>query len=141
MRKETNRRNGRWQKIYQFDLNGNFIREFASAGEAQEFGCGNSMNIKRACKTLGKYKGYNWRFAEDGYVMKVKPSRIYTKEQFVHAYKPVIQYSKTMEYITEYESITTAANALGIPYTSCISACLAGRLPTAHGFKWEYKGK
>ena len=141
LRKETNRKSGRWQRIYQFDLDGNFIHEFASAGEASELGFGNMYNIKRACKTLGKYKGYNWRFAEDGRVMKINPQRIYTKEQFIHAYKPVIQYSKTMEYITEYESITTAANALGIPYTSCISACLAGRLPSAHGFKWEYKNK
>lgn len=141
LRIETNRRNGNYQKIFQFDLDGNFIREFASAGEASENGFGNYMNIKRACKTLGKYKGYNWRFAEDGYVMKVKPSRVYTKEQFVHQYKPVIQYSKTMEYITEYESLTTAANALGISYTSCISACLSGKLPSAHGYKWEYKYK
>lgn len=141
LRKETNRRNGRWQKIYQFDLDGNFIREFASAGEAEEFGFGFSMNIKRACRTLGKYKGYNWRFAEDGYIMKVKPPRIYSKEQFKNQVRPVIQYSKTMEYITEYESITEAAKTLGISYTSCIGACLAGRCSTAHGFKWEYKNK
>ena len=139
LRKETNRRNGRWKKIYQFDLEGNFIREFASAGEAAELGLGNGCNIKRACKTLGKYKGYNWRFADDGKVMNIKSPRIYSQEQYRHQYKPVIQYSKTMEYITEYESITAAANAVGVSYTSCISACLVGKCPTAHGFKWEYK--
>lgn len=141
LRKETNRRNGRWQKIYQFDLDGNFIREFASAGEASEFGFGNWCNIKRACKILGKYKGYNWRFAEDGYVMKVKPPHIPDPKQYKKQYKPVIQYSMTMDYIAEYESVNSAASAVGVTYNSCISACLTGRLPSAHGFKWEYKNK
>lgn len=139
LRKETNRKNGRWRKIYQFDLNGNFIREFVCAGEAQELGFGNQLNIKRACRTLGKYKGYNWRFAEDGKKMKVKSPRVYMKEQFIHQYRPVIQYDKSWNYISEYESITSAAKALGISYTSSIGACLSGRIPTAHGYKWKYK--
>ena len=140
LRKETNRKRGYWQKIFQFDLEGNFLHEFSSAGEAVEWlKKGSTMNIKRACKTLGKYHGYNWRFAEDGYVMKVKPKRVYTKEQFVHQYRPVIRYDLNMNYIDEFESITAAATALGIPYTSCIGACLTGKIPTAHKYKWKYK--
>lgn len=139
LRKETNRRNGRWQKIFQFDEEGNFIREFASAGEASEYGFGNACNIKRACKTLGKYNGYNWRFSEDGYVMKKKAPRKYVKEQYRHAFRPVLQYDKEMKYIGEYESITAAAHSLGINYSSSIGACLAGKIPTAHGYKWKYK--
>lgn len=139
LRKETNRQNGRWKKIYQFDLDGNYIREFSSAGEASENGFGNYSNIIRACKTLGAYKGYNWRFVEDGKVMKKRPKRIYKKETFAHAFKAVKQFTKNMEFIAEYESITAAARALGIPYNSGIGACLAGKIPTAHGFKWQYK--
>jgi hypothetical protein len=140
LRKDTNRKNGRWPKILQFDLNGSLLHIFNSTGEAIEsLGKGSTRNIRRACKTLGTYYGYNWRFAEDGLVMRVKPKRIYKKEQFIHSYKPIIRYDRKMNYIDEFESITAAAMALGIPYTSCIGACLAGKIPTAHNYKWRYK--
>lgn len=143
MRKETNRKNGRWKKIYQFDLDGNFIREFASAGEAQELGFGLALNIKRACKTLGKYKGYNWRFAEDGYVMKVKPpkqkkpKKVYVLKGY--ATKRVVKCSKNGAIIKEYDSIKDAMADNGIKYCSSISSCLSGRRPTAGGYVWKYK--
>lgn len=144
LRKETNRKNGRWQKIYQFDLDGNFIREFASAGEAEEFGFGFSMNIKRACRTLGKYKGYNWRFAEDGYIMKVKPPKqkkpkMARYKDHSYSFKAVVKFDKDGNRLAEYESIKSAMADNGIKYCSQISGCLSGKRHTAGGYIWKYK--
>lgn len=142
LRKETNRKNGRWRKIYQFDLNGNFIREFVCAGEAQELGFGNQLNIKRACRTLGKYKGYNWRFAEDGEIMKVKPQKEKKpKKQYIpkgRPYKSVSKYSKSGDYVCSYNSIKEAIADSGIKYHSLISRCLKGERPSAGGYIWKY---
>lgn len=143
LRIETNRRNGNYQRIFQFDLNGKFVREFSSAGEASENGFGNYENIKRACRTLGKYKGYNWRFAEDGYVMKVKPpkqkkpKKVYVLKGY--ATKRVVKCSKNGAIIKEYDSIKDAMADNGIKYCSSISSCLSGRKHTAGGFVWKYK--
>ena len=144
LRKETNRKNGRWQKIFQFDLSGKFIREFASAGEAEEFGFGNQCNIKRACKTLGKYKGYNWRFAEDGFIMKIKPPKPKKPKKECYKdhsynYKKVIKYDRFGNQLCEYNSIKDAMADNGIKYCSVISDCLSGRKHTAGGFVWKYK--
>lgn len=143
LRKETNRRRGYWQKIFQFDLDGNFLREFASAGEAVEWlKKGSTMNIKRACKTLGKYYGYNWRFAEDGYVMKAKvPKPKKPKKQYVckgrHT-KAVAKYDKDGILIKAYNSIKEAMADNGIKYCSSISECLSGNSHTSGGFIWKY---
>ena len=144
LRKETNRRNGRWQKIYQFDLDGNFIREFASIGEACELGFGNWNNIRRACKTLGRYNGYNWRFAEDGYVMKVKPPKQKKpkKERYKdhsYSFKAVVKFDKNGNKLAEYESIKSAMADNGIRCDSGISSCLRGKHHTCGGFVWKYK--
>lgn len=143
LRKETNRKNGRWQKIYQFTIDGKFVREYASAGEAEEFGFGNQMNIKRACRTLGNYKGYAWRFAEDGKVMKVKPPRQKKpKKVYVlkgYPTKQVLKCAKDGTVIKGYNSIKEAMADNKIKYCSSISSCLSGRRPTAGGYIWKYK--
>lgn len=144
LRIETNRRKGNYQRIFQFDLDGNFIREFASAGEASENGFGLALNIKRACKTLGKYKGYNWRFAEDGYVMKVKPPKQKKpkRERYKdhsYSFKAVVKFDKHGNRLAEYESIKSAMSDNGIKYCSQISSCLSGKKHTAGGYVWKYK--
>lgn len=53
--------------IVQMDMEGNVIREWSSAMEAQRNGYNNGA-INRCCKgKLNKHKGYRWMFAEDYY--------------------------------------------------------------------------
>lgn len=139
MRKETNRRNVRWKKVYQFDLDGNFIREFSSASEAEELGLGCYPDIIRSCRILGKHKGYNWRFASDGKIMRRKERYVRPPEFYDYNRNGVIKFDKDGNYIAEYNSITDAALSCGKTYTSMISACLNGREKYAHGFSWKYK--
>lgn len=37
-----------------------------------------------------------------------------------------------------FESISSAAKAMGVNYSTSISACCRGKLQTAHGLKWEF---
>lgn len=51
--------------------------------------------------------------------------------------KPVIAYTTAGEYVGKYESITLAAEALGMKSATHISACLRGTRKTAGGFVWK----
>ena len=52
--------------------------------------------------------------------------------------KPVLQYDKNMQYITEYSSIKEANIVLGIAYQH-IGACCRGERKSAGGFIWKFK--
>ena len=52
--------------------------------------------------------------------------------------KPVIQYSKTGEFIAEYLSINEAERLTGC-YHQHISKCCKGKLKSCGGFIWKYK--
>ena len=53
--------------------------------------------------------------------------------------KPVIQLSKTGEYIAEFISISEAQRVLNLKTYTSISECCSGKRKSAYGFKWEYK--
>lgn len=51
--------------------------------------------------------------------------------------RPVIQFDKNMNKLSEYASISEASKSTGI--LACdISNCIAGRLKTSGGYKWTY---
>lgn len=53
--------------------------------------------------------------------------------------KPVIVYDLNGNYISEYESASLAAQALGIPLSPHIYGCLHGERKHSHGYIWKYK--
>lgn len=54
------------------------------------------------------------------------------------ATKPIIQYYKDNTILSEWKSLTQAANTLGINIGS-ISSCIKGKQKTAGGYIWKYK--
>lgn len=54
--------------------------------------------------------------------------------------KPVVQYDKSGNRISEYESITAAKNALGIPHAQ-ISAVCRGKRKSTYGMYFRFKDK
>ena len=52
--------------------------------------------------------------------------------------KRVYQLDKNGNILCEFESVTSAAKALNISYTSGIFAVLAGKQNEAHGYLWRY---
>lgn len=51
--------------------------------------------------------------------------------------KPIVQFSKSLEFIKVWDSATDAANELGGNAT-CIAACCRKRASSAYGFIWRY---
>ena len=52
--------------------------------------------------------------------------------------KPIVQYTKSGQFIQEWKSATDAAIQLNIQRAN-ISKCIAGKLPSAGGYLWKHK--
>lgn len=52
--------------------------------------------------------------------------------------RPILQYSKTGEFIREWKSVTDLKNETGMDITH-VSSCCRGKRKTANGFRWKYK--
>lgn len=97
--------------ILQYDLEGNFIKEWEFAKQPIHAGIGTDYNGISAC-CLGKQKtsnGYIWRFKEEDVPLKIEvPSRkTYKKGVTRNKNQSIIIYGK------KYNSVTEAANDLG----------------------------
>lgn len=55
--------------------------------------------------------------------------------------KPIIQYSKSGEFIKEWNSLSEAVEYLNFKSHSSISMCLTESRNYAYGFVWKYKNK
>lgn len=114
-------------KIYQFTLNGEFVKEWNSITEAEfNFGKGIKDNLS---KKTNKSHGFVWNYN------KTFPG--YNNKDHGNAVK-VIQKSKNGVIIKEWNSFTQIQKELKYP-TSNISACCLKKQKTAYGFIWEYK--
>lgn len=93
--------------VYQYDIKGNFIKEFNGIEEAEkEIGVSNS-SISKCCKGIFRMShGYIWRFKDE--FIPIKPIR---REKYSDA---VVQYDKNMKVIKEFKSVNDASNQLGV---------------------------
>ena len=123
----------RAKAVLQYDLDGNFIKEYVSANNADdELGLGHG-NVYSAC--IGKKKsvgGFMWRFKTDNYPIKIDPYK-------TNQSKPVQQLDLNGNLIRVWNSAKEAGDSLGIA-ASGITACCKGydKYVTAGGFKWKY---
>jgi len=56
-------------------------------------------------------------------------------------YKKICQFNKTGEFIQTFNSLQSAAKSLNCKYTTSITNCLKGKLPSALGFLWCYENE
>jgi group I intron endonuclease len=119
------------KKVFQYSLDGEFIKEWDSAVDAGlELNITHS-NITKVCKGERKKTGeFIWSYD------KIKVEEYKRKE--LKTKKPVLQLNVNNEIINEFESVSEAARTLDI-LTSSILNCLKGRCKSSGGFKWEYK--
>ena len=132
----------RIKKVYQYDMDGNYIKEFTSIAEAlREVAphIKSSGNITLCCK--GKRHnayGFQWSYEYNG----DKIDRCLTREEITSSVMsmPVYQYSLSGDYIREYKSISEAKNITGL---TGIQYCISGVNKTSGGFQWfnEYMGE
>lgn len=118
--------------VMQYDLHGNFIKEFHGIQQAQR-----ELGINHIFECLiGKRKtagSFQWRYSSD----RDNVSAV-TYQKSGKPYRELYQYDKQMKIIKTWSSITEAAEALNISKSSIVTVC-KGRRKTAGGFIWKYK--
>lgn len=125
--------------VCQFDLDLNFIKEYSSANYAEQCtGIWQSM-ILGCCHNKSGYKtagGYVWIFKEN--LNNINFDEY--KKQLLHEKlpKPVCQFSLSMEFIAEYDSIGQAGRETNIPYAN-ISFAASSKYKQAGGYIWIFK--
>lgn len=111
--------------IYQYDLDGNLIKEWDSVKQAGEALGINRPSISNCLK--GRYKsagGFIWRYS----VEEVSP---------VKKTKSIEQYDLDGNLIKVWDSINSIEN--GTDYKrKTIYACANGQNSTAYGYVWKY---
>ena len=132
------------RSIYQYDRNtGEFINEYCSAAEAERTLGIDKESISSVCrKRIKSIGGYIFRFKSDKLIYGEKLS----DEEFIISknthFRPVIQYSKSGDFIKEYPSIRDAELAFNKKQGSTlIWHCCNGKKPSALGYIWAYKGE
>lgn len=125
--------------VCQFDTDMNFICEYISAKEAsRRTGIWESM-ILGCCHNQAGYitaGGYVWIFKDDLSHINFEEYKKRLKHEKIP--KPVCQYSLSMEFVAEYESIGKASRATGIAGAN-ISAAISGKYKQAGGYVWILK--
>jgi len=119
------------KKAYQYDLDGNFIKEWRCIIDAtKEHGYDNGLII-RCCKKRPNYRsayGYMWFYEYLG--EKIAP---------LNKHKKVRQFDlQTNETICMYKSSKEASNKLGKLQPSLIVSVCINKRKDAYGYGWEY---
>lgn len=129
------------KSIIQYDLEGNFIKEWESALIASielniDMG-GVGLCCCGKIKTSGKYI---WKFKTKNYKLKInkpkrKPTKQYNSTPRLNKRVPINQYDLEGNFIKEWSSIDEAQKIMG----GFIAGCLNGRQKSSGGFSWKYK--
>lgn len=116
--------------VKQYDLEGNFIKEWPSIVEAEST---LEINNVRACcvhkrHTAGKWV---WRYSKDNI------DHIDSKEILAKHSRAVYQYSLDNVLLNKFDRIQDAVIKTGVD-KKAIQECCAGRKKTGKGFIWKY---
>lgn len=117
--------------VYQYDLEGNFIKEWKSLIEIQETLGYLKTNISHCC--LGKYLsayGFIWSYE--------KTDNIQYTNKNLQKQRKVYQLTKDMEIIKIWENLVCIEKFYGYSRTR-ISECCLCKSKTAYGYIWRYE--
>lgn len=115
------------KKVTQYDLKGNWVRDFNSIKEAEELL--NIYNVGSCCSGVSKSAGgFIWRYYGDDSPKKYSNKTI----------RGVLQYDLLGNLIGEYDSLIEAANMTGSK-SNCIQMCCVGKYKHSNSFIWKYK--
>ena len=126
-------RERRSSPVYQYSLDGNYLRMFSSVQKARRET--NIGHIERCCNGDQKQAGgFIWSYDKSTAVPPVQNDNPATKKRVVY------QYGLDGHRISEYDSAYHAEKATGINQTAIRNVCL-GRNHTAGGYVWSYENK
>lgn len=117
--------------VLQYDLYGNFIKEWDSLKEASDYY--NTYCISNACRQLAPTAvGFQWKYKSDD--RPIKDIHNNTNKKIIYVY------TLDGQFINQYESISEAVRQLNIPINrTCldVSHCYADiRKNSSHGYRW-----
>lgn len=117
--------------ILQYDLYGNFIKEWDSLKEASDYY--KTYCISNACRQLAPTAvGFQWKYKNDDRIIKDIHNSTNKKTIYV--------YTLDGQFINQYESISDAVRKLNIPINRSyldVSNCYADiRKNSSHGYRW-----
>lgn len=121
----------KYKTVYQYDLDGNFIKEWKNLAEIEEELGYYQTNISRCCigKSPSSY-GYIWSYDK-------RDDIVYSNKN-IQKQKKVYQFSKDMKLISEWDNLGVIENTLGYNRSS-ISDCCRCKIKTAYGYIWRYE--
>lgn len=120
--------------VYQYDLCGNFVKEYSSTMEAQRQSSYSQGTISSCCRgERNSAYGYIWSYKE---LTKEEIKKIAYKANIG---RTILQFDLNDNFIKEYTSINEIKKELNIKYNEYISSCCKGKRNKAYGFKWKYK--
>lgn len=133
------------KKIWQYDLQGNFIKEWDSTAEASAELEINSSCISHCINGKGARAGqYMWLLATEE-KPEVQIENYFAKrgirnpEEKKEIGKKVCQYDLSGKYIKTWETMLEAEMALGSPVSAAgICGCCKEKKPTCGGYRWCY---
>lgn len=116
--------------VVQLDMDGNYITEYHSMGEAGRVTGISEGQICTAIKTRKSAGGYMWIHKEN-----YNPDEVvaYTNDRFVS----VVQIDKDGNYIAEYCNVREAERHTGVLHQN-IGKCCREKHRTAGGYFWRY---
>lgn len=146
MKGKSGDRNPRSKIIYQYNLDGTFVRKWVGITEtARAMNC--SASTISACLNRRKRTGagYLWRYEYRDNIKSDIPSTIMSgsnrgrrwvqKKQ--RPMKKILQKTKSGDVVTEWENYKVLCEKTGYD-SGNIYNCINGRIKTAYGYTWEY---
>ena len=141
--------------VLQYDLDGNFIKEWISASSCKREGGYNQGVVSACCRgERRRYKNYQWKYKDgDEIPQKIEPydyelthknrsesqkGKILSLETKIKKSKPVLQYDLDGNFIREWYGANAAAKELGLRQYN-IWAVLNNKAHTTGDFKFKYK--
>ena len=120
--------------VLQYDLDGNFIREFESVKEAREKYSSRVQDCLSGKTTQAG--GFQWKYkTQDAYPLKID-AYVKNVNQSLCCSRPIKQL-KDGVVVATYSSIKEASSKTGFDYSG-IKKCLNGTYKQTFGFTWEY---
>ena len=117
------------KKCYQYDLKGNFIREWGSITDVAVYFNDVTGNVSAACS--GKYNTFH------NFIWSYKKEKIDVNAHRNAKGERTYQYSKDGKLIAEYFNMEDAVSGSGVDKSNITKCCL-GKRKTAGGFIWSH---
>lgn len=119
------------KKIKQYDLEGNFLKEFNSLKDAATITKSNRSQISKCCRNLSfSANGFRYSFLNEELVLDINEKNKTNKRK-------VFQYTKNMVFVKEWYCVADAARFYSTPDTNIFSV-IHGKSNSAAGFIWKY---